>query len=165
MPTTQPNKTLLRVQKHQSVKSDDMSFKANVYHQNLKVIKKVTHRMSARLYLMLYVIFPIYVNFPNWSRCNLKAIIHRKKTVNCSMLLEKVFFFRKMILMMFQSILAPVHWCPTSHKWAPKPTLNKKNQHSLVMLYQSKSRLPDIRNYNWDLYKNMSVCSEPILYM
>ena len=93
MPTTQPNKTLLRVQKHQSVKSDDMSFKANVYHQNLKVIKKVTHRMLARLYLMmLYIIFPIYVNFPNWSRCNLKAIIHRKKTVNCSMLLEKVFF-------------------------------------------------------------------------
>ena len=41
-------------------------------------------KVLARSYLItLYVIFPIHLNFPIRSRCVLKAIIHRKKTVDC----------------------------------------------------------------------------------
>ena len=38
----------------------------------------------ARPYLMmLYIIFPIHLCFPIRSRCVLKAIVQRKKTVDC----------------------------------------------------------------------------------
>ena len=43
--------------------------------------------------MMLYVIFPIHLNFPITFRCVLKDAIHRKKTVNCFMLFEIIFFF------------------------------------------------------------------------
>ena len=36
--------------------------------------------------------------------------------------------------MMFQWMSAPVHCCPANHNWTHEPTLNKKNQDSLVML-------------------------------
>ena len=39
-----------------------------------------------------------------------------------------------MLLMMFQWMSAPVHCCPANHNWTHEPTLNKKNQDSLVML-------------------------------
>ena len=58
-------------------------------------------RVLARPYLMtLYVIFPIYLNFPICSRCILKAIVHRKKKWIVLPLLEKVFsFFKRMLFM------------------------------------------------------------------
>ena len=41
-------------------------------------------KVLARPYLItLYAILRIYLNFPIRSRCVLKAIIHRKKTVDC----------------------------------------------------------------------------------
>ena len=42
--------------------------------------------------------------------------------------------------MMFQSMSAPVHCCPASHKWTPEPTFNKKKEDSLVMLYPVKKQ-------------------------
>ena len=50
--------------------------------------------------MMLYVIFPIHLNFPVRSRCVLKGIIHRKKQWIVLWLLEKVFFFFKSTLFM-----------------------------------------------------------------
>ena len=53
----------------------------------------------ARPYLMsLYVIFPIHLNFPVRSRCVLKAIIHRKKTVDCFTVTRESFFIFKKTL-------------------------------------------------------------------
>ena len=55
-------------------------------------------RVFARPYLvMLYVIFPIHMTFPIMSRCVSKATIHRKKTMNCFLLLEKVFFEKTLL--------------------------------------------------------------------
>ena len=54
--------------------------------------------------MTLYVIFPIHVNFSITSRCVLKATVHRKKTVNCFMLLEKDYVFSKEC---FYSIVHP----------------------------------------------------------
>ena len=82
--------------------------------------------------MMSYVIFPIHVNFANRSRCVLKAITHRKKNSGLFYVTWEIFF--SMLLMIFQSMLAPVHCCPASHNWTHEPTLNKKNQDSLVML-------------------------------
>ena len=51
-------------------------------------------RVLTRPYLlMLYVIFPIHLNYPIRSRCVFKAAIQRKKAV--LQLLEKVFSFSK----------------------------------------------------------------------
>ena len=43
--------------------------------------------------MMLYVIFPIHVNFPIRSRCVLKAIFHRKNWIVLCYL--RKFFFEK----------------------------------------------------------------------
>ena len=59
-------------------------------------------RVLARPYLIMsYVIFPIHVNFPITSSCVLEATIHRKITVNCFMLLEKIFFLKKKTLLWY----------------------------------------------------------------
>ena len=51
--------------------------------------------MLARPHLMtLYVIFPIYVNFPPRSWCVFKAIIHGKKQWIVLQLLKSFFFFK-----------------------------------------------------------------------
>ena len=58
--------------------------------------KSSTIRVLARPYLMmLYVIFPVYLNFPMRSRSVLKAIIHRRKQWIVLWILEKVFSFSK----------------------------------------------------------------------
>ena len=44
--------------------------------------------------MTLYIIFPIYLNFPNRSRCVLKANIHRKHWI-VSWLLAEVFSIQK----------------------------------------------------------------------
>ena len=52
--------------------------------------------MLARPYLIiLYIIFPIHVNFPITSRCVLKATIHRKKLWIKLCYLRKFFFSKR----------------------------------------------------------------------
>ena len=71
-------------------------------------------RVLARSYLMmLYVIFPINLNFPIRSRCVFKAIIHRKKQRIILWLLEKVFSFSKTLLMIcsYFSCFFIYHFC------------------------------------------------------
>ena len=101
------------------------------------------HRVLARPYLMmLYVIFLICVNFPIRYRCVLKAIIHRKN-IGLFCYLRK-FFFKRLLVTMFQSMFAPVHCCPKIHKWTPEPTLSKKTQNCSECCTWLKSRLPVI---------------------
>ena len=65
----------------------------------LKHLQISDGQVLARSYLMLYVIFPIYMNFPITSRWVLKATIHRKKNSELfyltweSLLLEKVLHY------------------------------------------------------------------------
>ena len=41
---------------------------------------------------------------------------------------------------LFQSMLFPVHYCPTCRKWTLEPTLKKKNQDCLMVLYPVKKQ-------------------------
>ena len=88
--------------------------------------------------MMLYVIFPIHVNFPIRSSCVLK--VFTEKTVDCFPLLEEVFFKKYLVTStVFQSMSAYVHWCPENHEWTPKPTLKKKSQ-DFSVLYPVKKQ-------------------------
>ena len=72
------------------------------FWQTASLLLIMESRVLARPYLMmLYVIFPIHVNFPITSSCVLEATIHRKITVNCFMLLEKIFFLKKKTLLWY----------------------------------------------------------------
>ena len=65
--------------------------------------------VSQALFNALYVIFPIIVNFPIRCRCVnysvTKAIIHRKKTIYCFMVLEKDFINKRHFLWYCTDIL------------------------------------------------------------
>ena len=98
-------------------------------------------RVLARPYLMmLYVIFPIHVNFPIRYRFVFKTIIHRKNIG----LFYVTWDLKRLLVMMFQSWLAPVHCCPKIHKWTPEPTLSKKTHNCSECCTWLKSRLPVI---------------------
>ena len=75
-------------------------------------------------------------NFPQISKYSWNLIIF--------VIFEGFLPFFLSIVIMFQSKSAPVHCCPTSCKWTPEPTLNKKSQDCSVIEYPVKARLPDI---------------------
>ena len=88
-----------------------------------------------------------FLNFPFRSRCVLNGILHRKNSGFFYVTWES-FFYKNSLVKMFQSMSAPVHCCPKSHKWIPEWTLNKKSQDCSECCNQLKSRLPVIWNYN-----------------
>ena len=67
------------------------------------------------------------------------------------------------IAIMFQSMSAPVHCCPASRKWTPKPTLNKNSQDFSVILSPLKNQ---VTRHIWNSRfscESISVCSGPTL--
>ena len=74
----------------------------------------------ARPYLMmLYIIFPIHLNFPIRSRCVLKAIVQRKKQWIVLRLLEKVFSFSKRRFLWYENAYSIL--INFSISWRPVP--------------------------------------------
>ena len=77
----------------------------------------------------LFNLFIIFIVFQKQiSCCVLIGLCIRNTLLDCIVPIEST----------------PVHSCPTSCRWTPGLTLNKKSQDCLVIMYLLNNRLPDI---------------------
>ena len=86
---------------------DDSGHKGNTGQLlNSRVLGVLKVRVLARPYMMmLYVIFPIHLNFPIRSRCVLKAILYWKNSGLFYGYLRKFFFFKKTLFMILHTCM------------------------------------------------------------